>query len=287
MRMVLLIALFAALTALSALPAAAQSTPCGKDAPCAAGEGEVAGDYYLSFPRDWDGTTPLPALLYFHAHRSSGLSALKSARLARTYGDNGYLIIAPNGAPRAGDGVRGWAARPDAIGRRDDLPFIDAVMEDVASKVPLQRDKVLVAGFSSGGSMVWMLACYQGPNFAGYVSIAGALRRPAPDGPCPGGPFRMLHIHGFADTTVPLEGRGIREWHQGDVFESLSILRKTNVCRSKPSKITKDGAYGCRIWRDCGSGREIQFCLHDGGHKVPKGWAERARAWFETETGGS
>ncbi len=86
-------------------------------------------------------------------------------------------------------------------------------MEDVAAKVPLQRDQVLVARFSSGGSMTWMVARYQGRDFAGFVSIAGALRRPVPDCACPGGPVRMLHIHGFTDTTVPLEGRGIRQWH--------------------------------------------------------------------------
>ena len=287
MKPVLLITLLAAFAVFGNGPADAQTAPCSKDAPCIAGEGDVAGDYYLSFPKDWDGKTPLPALLYFHAHRSSGLSAIKSTGLARAFSDNGYLIIAPNGAPRAGDQVRGWAARPNAEGRRDDLPFIRAVMNDVAGRVPLQRDRVLVAGFSSGGSMSWLVACYQGQDFAAFVSISGALRRPVPEDRCPAGPVRMLQIHGFADTTVPLEGRGIRDWHQGDVFESLSILRKTNDCVSKPSEIVIGEPYGCRIWRGCGSGKSIEFCLHGAGHRVPRGWAERARKWFEAEAGGS
>ena len=47
------------------------------------------------------------------------------------------------------------------------------------------------------------------------------------------------------------------------MFESLSILRQTNICVSKPSKILNGETYGCRIWRGrCGSGKEIQFCLH-------------------------
>jgi len=283
MHMARLFVLIAALFALAAAPARAQPHPCGADAPCQAGEGE----YYLSFPPDWDGTTPLPALLYFHSHRSSGLSGINGQPLARAFSDHGYLIIAPNGELRGGDNIRGWAARPAAGGRRDDLAFTRAVMDDVARIVPLQRDRVLVAGFSSGGSMVWLLACYEGAEFAGYVSVAGALRRPVPGGPCPGGPVRMLHVHGFADTTVPLEGRAIGDWHQGDVFESLSILRETNRCRSQPTEIVSDEDGGCRIWRGCASGRDIEFCLHGGGHSLPSGWAERARRWFENGAGGS
>jgi polyhydroxybutyrate depolymerase len=275
-------ALVMLLLALSAWPARAEPRPCGEDAPCRAGEGE----YYLAFPDDWDGESPLPAVLYFHSHRSSGLSGIRSAALRQEFSDHGYLIIAPNGELRA-NGVRGWAARPATGGGRDDLAFIDAVMSDAAARVPLDRSRVLVTGFSSGGSMVWLVACYEGASFAGYVSIAGALRRPVPDGACPGGPVRMLHFHGFADTTVPIEGRGIRDWHQGDVFESMSILRQTNDCRSDPDRIVSEQNYGCRIWSGCASGRGVELCLHAGGHMLPDGWAGRARNWFESGIGGS
>jgi polyhydroxybutyrate depolymerase len=97
----------------------------------------------------------------------------------------------------------------------------------------------------------------------------------------------MLHFHGFADTTVPIEGRGIRDWHQGDVFESMSILRATNGCRSNPTRIVAGQTYGCRIWSGCASGRGVELCLHAGGHMLPDGWAERARNWFEAGIGGS
>jgi len=129
--------------------------------------------------------------------------------------------------------------------------------------------------------MAWMIACNEGSLFAGYVSVAGALRRPAPEETCPGGPVRMLHIHGFADKQVPLEGRGIRDWHQGDVFESLSLLRRTNQCRSNPNAINIGEKFSCRSWTDCKAGGEIRFCMHDGGHGLPRGWVQNARDWFE------
>jgi polyhydroxybutyrate depolymerase len=258
-------------------------TPCGPEAPCAI----AGGDYYLAFPEDWDGVTPLPALVFFHGHRSSGLSVVRSGNLHSAFADRGYLIVAPNGALMDGSDARAWPARPTTDGSRDDVAFTLAVLDDVAARVPLDQDRIYAAGFSAGGSMAYMLACYQGQRFAGFVSISGALRRPIPDGTCPGGPVRMLHFHGYADAQVPLEGRGIRDWHQGDVFESLDLLRRTDQCATNPSSIDIGDPFWCRTWTGCGSGRDIEFCLHDGGHEMPRGWADVARDWMEQEGHGS
>jgi polyhydroxybutyrate depolymerase len=253
-------------------------------AQAACGEGTACeipgGSYYLALPESWDGNSPLPAVVFFHGHRSSGRSVLQGAVRA-VFGEAGYAVIAPNGQIRPGADYRYWPARPMESEARDDVAFARDVIEDVARSVPLDRRRILVSGFSAGGSMAWMIACYQGGAFAGYVSVAGALRRPVPEGECPGGPASMLHFHGFADSQVPLEGRGIRDWHQGGVFESLSLLRATNGCRSNPHAIEIGDPFSCRVWNRCTSGAEIRFCLHDGGHGLPKGWATAARDWFE------
>lgn len=259
------------------LSVAQAQAPCGPEAPCAVSE----GDYFLAFPDDWDGESPLPALIFYHGHRSSGLSVLNSGSMHDAFGDHGYLLIAPNGAKRPGTDIRAWPARPTTDGSRDDVAFTLAVIEDVAGRVPLDRDRLYVAGFSAGGSMAYMMACYEGQRFAGAVSIAGALRRPVPDGLCPGGPVSMLHFHGYSDTQVPLEGRGIRDWHQGDVFESLDLLRQTDQCQTNPTSIDMGADFWCRSWTGCGSGHQIEFCLHDGGHGIPRGWADMAREWME------
>lgn len=240
----------------------------------------AAGTYRLAFPEGWNGAEPLPAVLFFHGFNASAASVLNSS-LPATFGQAGYLLIVPDGAVLPGRDVRGWPGRKGAPGQRDDLAFIRDVMADVAHRVPLDAGRVLVAGFSAGGSMAWLLACYEGQRFAAFVSVAGALRRPQPSADCPGGPVRMLHIHGFTDTQVPLEGRQIRDWHQGDVFEGLARLRQQNGCPSRPSRIELGEPYRCRIWDTCASGREIELCLHDGGHEMPEGWADVALAWFE------
>lgn len=264
------------LALIAVVPSAAAQTGCGEEAECEISE----GSYYLALPENWDGTTALPAIVFFHGHRSSGRSVLRGG-VRSVFGKAGYAIIAPNGQIRPGADYRYWPARPLENEERDDVAFALAVVDDVARRVPLDRSRILVSGFSAGGSMAWMIACYQGDLFAGYVSVSGALRRPIPERECPGGPARLLHIHGFADEQVPLEGRGIRDWHQGDVFESLALLRATNGCRSNPHAIEIGDPFSCRTWDSCTSGAEIRFCLHDGGHSLPNGWATEAREWFE------
>ena len=274
-----LLALFLAIAAPLAAPRAAPADqrPCQPDNPCTVAE----GDYLLVFPEHWDGTTPLPSLLFFHGHNSSALTTFRSATLRREFVDRGYLVIAPNGARRAPDRPRGWPSMPLPDFTRDDLAFTDAVMADVRRRVPLDGKRILVSGFSSGGSMAWYLACYRGSAYAAFAPVAGGLRNPHPPESCPDGPVRLLHIHGFTDPTVPLEGRGIGRWHQGDVFIALDLLRRTNACRSQPDRFDMGTRYRCRIWESCESGRDIRLCLHDGGHMLPPGWATMARHWFE------
>ncbi|MEM7643569.1 MAG: polyhydroxybutyrate depolymerase [Pseudomonadota bacterium] len=256
-------------------PVLAES-PCGPEAAC-----EIeGGSYHLVVPEGWDGASPLPALIFYHGHRGSGRSIFRSAGLNGDFGAAGYLLIAPNGALRPGSDIRSYPARTGAP--RDDVAFTLAVLEDAAARVPLDRDRVFAAGFSAGGSMAWLLACEAGDRLAGLVSVAGALRRPNPTG-CAGlAGLPVMQVHGFADAQVPFEGRGIRDWHQGSVWESLDRARAVNGCRSNPDEITIDEGLRIRDWAaSCASGAAVKLVIHDGGHGLPRGWTAWALAFFE------
>jgi polyhydroxybutyrate depolymerase len=254
----------------------AQEAPCNADAPC-----EIdGGSYHMIIPEAWDGESPLPALVFFHGHRGSGKGIFRSRGLRETFLENGYLLIAPNGAIREGTNYRAWPARPGSP--RDDVDFTLRVMDDIATRLPLQADQIYASGFSAGGSMAWMMGCYAGDRFAGIASVAGALRRPHPGETCPAPSPSLIQIHGFADGQVPLEGRGIRDWHQGDVFESLSLLRRSNGCRSNPDQIEIGERFRSRTWTTCDTGHQ-QLSMHDGGHGLPRGWTDLARDFFERE----
>lgn len=261
-----------AIAFLTMLPLSAASQDCGPDIPC-----ELAGgSYHMRVP---SGEGPHPVLIWYHGHRGNGASIHRAGGLQSAFLDQGYALIAPNGFHSDG-GARSYPARDGAP--RDDVAFTFAVLADAAAQVNLDAERVYAGGFSAGGSMVWLLGCAAGDRLAGLVSVAGALRRPnATD--CAGlEGLPILHIHGFADAQVPLEGRAIRDWHQGSVWETLARARAANGCRSNPDRIEIDATYRSRAWdASCDTGR-IRLDLHDGGHGLPRGWANRAREYFET-----
>ncbi len=270
MKYLLLATFFLAASALSAA-----DYPCASDAPCQV----TGGEYFLSYPADWDGQRTLPAIIFYHGHNSSGLSPLRSRGLRESFVDRGYLLISPNGAARS-NGVRAWPARPGHGGGRDDVAFSLTVLEDVMAHTPISAERIIVAGFSAGGSMAWMMGCYAGDRFAAVVSVAGALRRPGPGSLCPNPSPRALQLHGFGDKQVPFEGRSIRNWHQGDVHQTLTLFRASNSCRSNPDDIIVSKKWRMRHWRTCRNG-DLAYVEHDGGHGLPRGWTNLAARWFE------
>jgi polyhydroxybutyrate depolymerase len=260
------------LIALLALPAWAQA-PCGPDAPCTID----MGSYHMIVPEDVGENAPV--LVFFHGHNATGKLIFRSGGLKADFTEQGYVVIAPNGTPIQGRKTLRWAGRQG--GERNDVAFTLNVIADAATRVSIDPNRIYVAGFSAGGSMAWLMACDAAEQFAGFASVAGALRQPNDTTDCPNAPVRFLHIHGFADNQVPYEGRALGNWHQGSVWDSLRLARAANACRTHPDSIDIGDQYRCRLWDDsCGDGA-IKFCAHDGGHGLPRGWTALARDWFE------
>lgn len=235
----------------------------------------------------------MPAMMFVHGYGSSGKGALKMTGMVNEALDRGYAVIAPTGTQRPGRRGHSWSFHPDFPERRDEIAFLTAVRDDAAARFGINADRILLAGFSIGGSMTAYLACAEPGAFAAYAPIGGNFWRPHPE-TC-AGPVKMLHTHGWRDTTVPLEGRVLRgddaedpdAVMQGDVFAALQIWRETNGClQLRADRFVTDDQYWRRIWDRCAEGSALELALFDGGHAIPKGWAKLALDWFEGQTGG-
>ncbi len=260
----------------------ATGSPCGDiERPCAV----ASGEYYVAVPGTPPGPEGYPVLIHLHGWSSSGKSVLKNKRLAEQIIARGYVLIAPNGlvSPR---GKRDWSVRDQSIRpRRDELAFLQAVLADIEQRLKLDPARILLTGFSRGGSMVWDIACQNPQAFAAYAPIAGGFWSPLPE-TCTG-PVRLFHTHGWADGTVPLEGRtlGTSSMVQGDIFAGLGIWRTVNGCAFPvPAKRFSEGESWTRNWTACSPGTDLRLTLHPGAHVIPPGWAEAAIDWFETQT---
>ena len=248
----------------------------------------AAGSYHIELPEG--GANSAPALMFLHGWGSSGAGTLTMRGMVETALGRGYAVIAPDGVPRQGRNGRTWGFHPDRPGPRDEIAFLQAVRDDAARHHGIDADRIILGGFSIGGSMTSYLACAAPDAFAAYIPVAGSFWRPHPE-TC-AGPVRLLHTHGWTDGTVPLEGRILRgdgglddpdTIAQGDVWHAMEIWRTVNGCRPNASTHADTGIYWRRTWEECASGADLDFALFYGGHGIPPGWAEMALDWFETD----
>lgn len=253
-------------------------------ADCAAASGPctiAGGTYHIVVPEGAAG--PVPAIMLLHGYGGEGVGTLRNRPMVDLMLARGYAVIAPDGQPRRNGNGRSWDFHPDRPATRDETAFLTAVADDAAARFGVERDRMLLAGFSIGGSMTSYVACARPDAFAAYAPVAGSFWRPHPAA-C-AGPVRLFHTHGTADRTVPLEGREIMPgFVQGNVPEAMQIWRQTDGCTSSAPDATRSmGIYAIEEWTRCADGASVSFALHDGGHSIPKGWAQMAVDWFEAE----
>ncbi|MGX9355554.1 alpha/beta hydrolase family esterase [Roseobacteraceae bacterium S113] len=226
-------------------PVTAQA--CSAETPC-----EVAdGEYYIALPESVAGA-PMPALVYLHGFGGTGAGVFGNRGLVDAVLARGYAFVAPAGMMMEGRNGASWSFHPNLPQRRDEISFLHDVRDDLVETHGIDADKIVLTGFSIGGSMTSYLACAAPESFSAYMPLGGSFWRPHPGG-CEGD-VRLLHTHGWTDGTVPLEGRVLRgsdirdvgALAQGDVFHAMDIWRVTNDCvHLKADRFETSGFY----WR--------------------------------------
>lgn len=255
---------------------------CSTNTPCKV----ETGDYYIALPEGADGL--FPAVFFIHGFGGSGSGVFRNAGMITGFLDRGYAVIAPEGLKRPGRNGGSWSFHPWFPKQRDEIDFITSVRDDAIAKHSIDPNRMILGGFSIGGSMAAYLACAEPAAFTAYAPLGGNFWRPHPT-EC-AGPVRMLHTHGWTDGTVPLEGRVLRGADatdpealiQGDIFHAMGIWRETNKCfQLKADKFVTKGPFWRRKWERCAEGSALELALFPGGHVVPKGWVDLTADWFE------
>jgi polyhydroxybutyrate depolymerase len=239
------------------------------------------GTYRVASPQ---GDGPHPAVMFLHGAGGTGAGVLGMGDPIARLTHRGYVVLAPDGLPwRPGRTGGIWNFRSDLPREwpRDEAAFLAEVVADATARHAVDSARIVLSGFSAGAFMVNYLACATPDAFAAYAPVSGGFWRPHPEA-C-AGPVRLLHTHGWRDSTVPLEGRPLRDgaWLQGDVFEGLGLWRTANSCSSPaPTGYAATGPFLRRSWA-CMEGSALELAMFPGGHTVPSGWADMMVDWFE------
>jgi polyhydroxybutyrate depolymerase len=180
-----------------------------------------------------DTTKPAPLLIMLHSASTSGAHQERYMKLGPVAKKLGMIYIAPNGTVGS-DGRRVWNAAKSCCQRDankiDDIAYINSLIDEIASKVPVDQTRIYFVGHSNGAFMSIAYACTTG-RAAGVVSLAGAMDT---DSSCATRhPFTFLQIHGDADPTIKYSGGVHNKFAYTGAEETTSRIASINGC-TKP-----------------------------------------------------
>lgn len=229
---------------------------CDRKNACTVGERY----YRVHIPKIPTGDRKIGALVFAHGFRGSDAGTMKNQKLVALADELSIALIAIKS--KGVDWAIPFAPRDFETDGHEEEAYFEAVLNDAARRFPIDRDRVVMAGFSSGGMVTWHMACHRPDLFTGFIPMSGTFWLNAPAN-CEQPVRGLVHIHGAADTVVPLSGRKIRNSHQGNVQDALALL-------------TSHGSFGAK--KDIAQGNlkceerlnkartPLLFCTFQGGH---------------------
>jgi polyhydroxybutyrate depolymerase len=201
-------------------------------------------------------------LVFAHGYRGSAANEMANKALLALADDTGMALVALKSAGEDWDIAHRPQEQEQEVSREGD--YIDAVLADVATRAQIDPARRVAAGFSAGGMLTWTLACEMSDRFTGFVPMSGTFWGEIP-ATCASPPATLVHIHGTADRTVPLDGRAIGGTRQGDVGQALAMYAAYGGYARDGGETEAPGGLTCRKARNP-VGKLLEFCTFEGGH---------------------
>lgn len=246
---------------------------CGSDSDCMIGDRSYRIRLPDTTPDTQDGT--LGAIVFSHGYKGTAKGVMNNPRFTALANELGVAIIATKSAKN--DWSIPGAPASETDPNVDELAYYDAVLADVTTRFPIDKDRLMASGFSAGAMMVWNLACHRSESFAGFAPIAGTFWQPEPVS-CDAPPTSVIHMHGTNDKIVPLAGRKVLDTHQGSVPGVLAMYGDYGGFAAAEER--KLGALSCDIQSNA-SNDVLAFCAFEGGHSFQMEYLKSAWALLE------
>jgi len=166
----------------------------------------------------------------------------------------------------------------ELAGRGDDVQYVVQLIDALAKRYNVDRDRVYALGIATGGFMANRLACEAPGVFAAVVAFAGSTwSDPARCDVPAGEATNLLNIHGTADLTVPVDG-GVN--HAGVSFPSsdaaVAMFAEKFGCDAESPEVSDAGFtmpssrgaddvdVATKVYSGCEGGAEVAQWKIDG-----------------------
>jgi polyhydroxybutyrate depolymerase len=189
--------------------------------------------YFVRLPAGYDPDERYPVVYQLHGCSDSATPENNNVPVENQSGDEAIH-------------VRGRAA-DNCWDTTTDLPYFDAVVDDVEDSYCADPDRRLLTGYSSGAFFAHRIACVRGDTIRGIATIAGG----SPGGGCVG-EVAVLQIHDANDQTVMIAPVG---YPTRDHWITANGCDATSTPTDDPPCVAYDG---------CNAGAPVVWCETTG-----------------------
>lgn len=236
--------------------------------------------YVVHAPLGLDPQKTAPVVIALHGATMTGPLMAWFSGLDAKADAAGFIAVYPNGTGQrssyfwnAGN-CCGEAARTDV----DDVAFVRAVLDDLATAHRIDTRRVFATGISNGAMMAYRLAAELSDRVAAVAPVAGTM---ACGEPRPTRPVPVLHIHGTEDEFVPFGGgrgpKSISGVPHRSVADTVAAWVRANGCRKEPADVEElpdRGGDGTKVTRttyrgDTAGAEVVLVTIEGGGHTWP------------------
>lgn len=229
--------------------------------------------YRVHVPRNYQPSSPWPVVIAIHGAYSTAEYHEQRTGFSRVAEQKGFIVLYPNGI-----GLFGWLQHWNAghccgkaLGDNiDDIGFIFAALDDMATYLNIDRRRIYVTGFSNGGMLTHRIGAERGAQVAAIAPVAGAMGGSEHPGealwqiPAPSRPMPVLMIHGSLDDRVPYKG-GPRPDKPGSqqylpVTAAVDYWVNENGCPPQAQQQTIDSVIITReFWNGCSQNAAVEL----------------------------
>ena len=234
-------------------------------------------EYAIYIPASYDGNQEVPLLFNFHGgggYIADYMSAVDMRPIADTAN---FILVYPQAVPDPGNGgSTSWMHKAPTT--FDDVPFVEAMIESIASEYMIDNNRVYVCGYSLGGEFTYELACSLNNRIAAAGAVARTMQGETFNNCAPQHPTGVLTILGTSDAISDYNGitfNGIQYYMSA--AETHQYWATANNCAANPTMTTipntntSDGSTVERYtWADASGCAYVEHLkVINGGHDWP------------------
>ena len=229
--------------------------------------GGIQRTYEILIPPDVADTLPL--LIFYHGRGSTGAEFQNITRLDDIALREQFVVVYPDGFGRT---ERSWAVGSgltlaDEFGI-DDVLFTNTLIDHISAELPIDQNRVYVAGFSEGGMMTQRLACFLANRIAAVLTVGATPHQGLTQQCPPGRILPMMFVIGTEDPTFPLIG----SFFTLSIQETADFWARRLNCDGDPlvENLPDTEDDGTTVVRDTYNGCDlILYKIEGGGHTWP------------------